>query len=424
MIWQHYRSKDRSRTRIKNKFNPIHEFMIHSRTIKRLASVTGVLATTVVFAQQATSQAKEESTILSNGVFLAMLSMIILLLFVIIGMSEVVKAGAAYQLKKKKDAADKSKIAATILFVFAAGALWAQDATTTTTAAAVSDEPFNYWRMGAITFYIMLSIIIFEILMIYMLFRTSMHLLDRDEMRARKKAEQKVSATEAFIEKMNASVAVEEEAAILMDHDYDGIRELDNNLPPWWKYGFYVTIVFAVIYLFHFHIFKTGKLSGDEYLQQIKDGEAEVAEYKKTAADLVDEKTVTLLTDPASLNSGKIIFEQNCKACHGPEGQGMTGSGPNFTDDYWLHGGSVQDVFKSIKYGWPDKGMREWGSEIKAKNIQELASYIKSLRGTNPPNQQPKQGELYIEEGAKPQTDSAAAADSVPPKPITDSLKK
>lgn len=404
-----------------NKFNPIHEFMIHSRTIKRLASITGVLATTVVFAQQATSPAQEESSILSNGVFLAMLSMIILLLFIIIGMAEVVKAGAAYQLRKKKQAADKTKVAATLLFIFAASALWAQDGAAKAAAAA---EPFTYWRMGGITFYIMLSVIIIELLIIYMLFRTGMRLLDRDEMRAMKKAEIGMGATEAFIEKMNASVSIEQEAAIMFDHDYDGIRELDNNLPPWWKYGFYVTIVFAVIYLGHFHIFKTGKLSGDEYAQEIKDGDAQVAEYRKTAADLVDENTVTLLTDAASLSSGKTIFLANCKPCHGENGQGMQGSGPNFTDDYWIHGGSVKDVFKSIKYGWPDKGMREWGSEIKAKNIQELASYIKSLRGTNPPDQQPKQGELYLEEGAKPIADSAAGADSIPPKPAADSLKK
>ena len=414
--------KVKIRMQIINKFNPILEFMIHSRTIKRLASITGVLATTVVFAQQATSPAQEESSILSNGVFLAMLSMIILLLFIIIGMAEVVKAGAAYQLRKKKQESDKSKIAATLLFIFAGTALWAQDGATS--AAAAAAEPFTYWRMGGITFYIMLSVIIIELLIIYMLFRTGMRLLDRDEMRALKKAEQGMGATEAFIEKMNASVSIEQEAAIMFDHDYDGIKELDNNLPPWWKYGFYVTIVFAVIYLGHFHIFKTGKLSGAEYAQEIKDGDAQVAEYRKTAADLVDENSVTLLTDEASINSGKTIFLASCKPCHGELGQGMPGSGPNFTDDYWIHGGSVKDIFKSIKYGWPDKGMREWGSEIKAKNIQELASYIKSLRGTNPPDQQPKQGELYLEEGAKPIADSAAGADSIPPKPAADSLKK
>lgn len=406
---------------MKIKFNLKTEYMFNSTTFKRIATLAGVLAGTAVFAQQANAPAPAESSILSNGVFLVMLSMIILLLFVIIGMAEVVKAGAAYQLKKKKESGgDKTKIAATLLFLFAATSLWSQ---ATGKAALPPQEEFTYWRMGAFPFYIMLTVITFEVIVIYMLYRSAMHLLDRDERRIRAAAEKKVNAMPAFIEKMNASVAIEQEEAIMFDHDYDGIRELDNNLPPWWKYGFYITIVFALIYLVHFHVFATGKSSHDEYVQEVKDGDAQVAEYKKTAAESVDENTVTLLTDAGSISSGKAIFIEKCKACHGPDGQGMPGSGPNFTDDYWLHGGGVADIFKSIKYGWTEKGMREWGSEIKPKNIQELVSFIKSIRGTNPPDAQPPQGELYKEEGAKQQADSAGGSDSVPPEK-TDSLKK
>lgn len=395
--------------------------MISSRTGKILSTITGLFAATSLFAQDAAPQ--DEKTILTNGVFLVMLSTVVLLFFVIIAMAEVVKAGAALQVKKKKgdtsgpnkqggnDSHEESghggamKISATILFLLAAGTLFAQQETT-----AADPGTFSYWRMGAQLFYLMLTIIGFELIIIYMLYRSGMHLLDRAELRVKRQRAKAISNEPSLMEKLNASVAVEHEEAILMDHDYDGIRELDNNLPPWWKYGFYVTIVVAVVYLFHFHVLHTGKSSLEEYNQQIKDGEEQVAEYRKTAANLVDETNVTLLTDAASLNAGAAVFEK-CKACHGEKGEGKIG--PNFTDDYWLHGGSINDVFKSIKYGWTSRGMREWGSELKPIEIQEVASYIKSLRGTNPPNAKEPQGELYTEAGAKPATDSAGSSDSI-----------
>jgi cytochrome c oxidase cbb3-type subunit III len=253
-----------------------------------------------------------------------------------------------------------------------------------------------------------------------------MALLDRDEMRVKlygaKKAEGILESK--LMKSLTDAVPVEEEAAVMMDHDYDGIRELDNNLPPWWKYGFYLTIVVAIVYLFNFHVLHTGKLSLEEYSQEMKDGDAAVAEYQKTAVDLVDEKTVKLLTDATSLTAGKAIFKQNCVVCHGEFGEGKEGLGPNFTDDYWLHGGSVNDVFRSVKYGWTEKGMKSWQQDLKPSEIQLVVSYVKSLRGTNPPNPKEKQGELYIENGAKPLGDSAASGNDSLPKPANDSVKK
>lgn len=392
--------------------------MSTSKTGKFL-TIAAALASTALAAQQA-APVQEQQTLFSNGVFDVMLAMIVLLLFVIIGMAEVVKAGAALQVKKQKDNKDKAKIVSVVAFLLLAGTMYGQQSAPAA-APAAAPLPFDYWGMGGINFYIMLSVILIEILIIYMLYRTGMHLLDRDERRAKARAA-RPSAMPAFVEKLNASVSVEEEHAIMLDHNYDGIQELDNNLPPWWKYGFYVTIIFAVIYLFHFHVMHTGKSSLEEYQAQLKEGEEQKAEYRKTAANLVDETNVTLLTDETSIAAGKAIFMTNCKACHGDNGEGKIG--PNFTDDYWLHGGNIQSIFKSIKYGWTDKGMREWGSELKPVEMQQVASYIKSLRGTNPPNAKEKQGELYIEDGAKPLADSAPAADSTKSAPAADSAKK
>jgi cytochrome c oxidase cbb3-type subunit 3 len=173
-------------------------------------------------------------------------------------------------------------------------------------------------------------------------------------------------------------------------HDYDGIRELDNKLPPWWLYGFYGTILFACVYLWRYHVSHTAPLSGEEYAISVQKADAAKAEYLKKTASLVDETTVKQLTGADELEAGQKIFESTCFACHGKAGEG--GVGPNLTDEYWLHGGSIQDVFKTIKYGWPDKGMKSWKDDFSPSQIAQLASYVRSLQGTHPANAKAPQG--------------------------------
>ncbi|QCR22207.1 c-type cytochrome [Pontibacter sp. SGAir0037] len=169
------------------------------------------------------------------------------------------------------------------------------------------------------------------------------------------------------------------------NHDFDGIQEYDNDLPPWWKYMFYVSIVFAIGYMLHFHVFKTGALMAQEY-------EMEMEEAALLAAKNADAVTnYELLTEAAALESGKAIFAQNCAACHGTEGQGTVG--PNLTDAYWLHGGDVNDIFKTVKFGVPAKGMVPWQGKLTKDQILEVSSYILSLQGSNPANAKEPQGE-------------------------------
>jgi cytochrome c oxidase cbb3-type subunit 3 len=170
---------------------------------------------------------------------------------------------------------------------------------------------------------------------------------------------------------------------------------LDNDLPPWWRYGFYLTIIVAVVYLFNYHVFHTGKLQLEEYQDQLTVAKLEMEDYMKKASNLVDENNVTVLTDETSLTEGKSIFMDNCMACHGRSGEG--GVGPNLTDDYWIHKGGIKDIFKTIKYGWPEKGMKSWQQDLSAKQIHQISCYILSLKGTHPANAKEKQGELYIE---------------------------
>jgi cytochrome c oxidase cbb3-type subunit 3 len=184
------------------------------------------------------------------------------------------------------------------------------------------------------------------------------------------------------------AVPIEREHEIMLDHNYDGIIELDNNLPTWWLYLFYATVVFAVVYFSYFTVMEYGDNQIEEYQQEM----VAAAEEMKLNASKVDENSATMLTDAAALKEGEVIFVENCAACHGKIGEG--GVGPNVTDDYWLHGGDIKSVFKTIKFGVTEKGMIAWQSQISPVQIQQVASYILSLKGTNPPNAKAPQGEL------------------------------
>jgi cytochrome c oxidase cbb3-type subunit 3 len=205
--------------------------------------------------------------------------------------------------------------------------------------------------------------------------------------------EKQVDTISQITSSLTDAVPIERESEILMDHDYDGIRELDNNLPPWWKYGFYLTIVFAFIYLIHFHLVGSGDLQLAEYSKEMARAEVEKAAFQASQANLVDESNLTVLTEDARIAAGKKVFMDNCKICHGEFGEGMVG--PNFTDKYWKHGGSIANIYNTIKVGVPDKGMISWASQLTPGQIHEVASYILTLQGTNPPNPKAPEGDLW-----------------------------
>lgn len=191
-------------------------------------------------------------------------------------------------------------------------------------------------------------------------------------------------------QRINRFKSKEEEVTLDLGHDYDGIRELDNRLPPWWLYGFYCSILFACVYMWRYHVSHSAPLSAEEYTIAVQKAELQKTAYLKKAANLVDESTVKVLTGEGDLAAGRKVFESTCFACHGKAGEG--GVGPNLTDEYWLHGGSIQDVFKSIKYGWADKGMKSWKDDFSPSQIAQIASYVLSLQGTHPENAKAPQG--------------------------------
>lgn len=174
---------------------------------------------------------------------------------------------------------------------------------------------------------------------------------------------------------------------LLLDHDADGIKELDNNLPRWWVWLFYICIVIAFVYMGYFHVLKMGPLQADEYLAEAKAGDA-----IKTAALARFEKDIASLKpaqDPTTLTNGLQTFQTLCAPCHRPDGGGLVG--PNLCDDYWIHGSSYVDTVKVIVNGVPEKGMLTWRGVLKPNEIQAVASYIYTLRGTKPVDPKPRE---------------------------------
>ncbi|MGB0849699.1 MAG: c-type cytochrome [Bacteroidia bacterium] len=199
----------------------------------------------------------------------------------------------------------------------------------------------------------------------------------------------------------------------MIDEPHDGIYELDNPPPPWFMFLFYGCIVFAVFYVGRFMFTDYGYTQEDEYIAEMKASEKKQSDNVDEEALQIDENSVVALTESAALSSGKKIYNQNCKVCHGDGGKGMMGSGPNLTDEYWKHGGGVQNVFKSIKYGIIEKGMMAWKDNLSPQKMQEVTSYILSLQGTNPEGAKEPEGEKWVptdaSEDAPAETETPAA---------------
>lgn len=209
----------------------------------------------------------------------------------------------------------------------------------------------------------------------------------------------------ALYKKIVGTKPIEQEGEIILDHNYDGIKELDNNLPPWWLYGFYATILFGVIYMVRYHIIGADDQFA-EYETQYAEANKAIEEYKKTAKNLVDFNTVTLLTEAADLNAGKKIFNEKCVACHKADGGG--GIGPNLTDEYWILGGGIKNVFRTITEGGrAGKGMVSWKKEgLKPLEIAQVASYVLQFQGTTPAEPKAPEGEIWTEDTKTPKQDT------------------
>ena len=316
------------------------------------------------------------------------------LLFVIWGMGQVLVA-LSRQLLDKTSEASKGAVLSVLVIL----SLLSENAQAQTVAAdAAANVIPNYGGISANTFYVLLSIITTEIFAILFLFfsirRIFVELLPEKSAAAVKKS--KLAALWVRLDKklFTKAIPIEQEADALLDHNYDGIQELDNALPPWWKYGFIITIGFAFVYLLNFHVLGNFKNPTEEYAVEMENAKIAKEAYEANNKDKIDE-TMVPMADAAGMKIGKDDYIANCIACHGSKGEG--GAGPNLTDDYWIHKGSLNDIYHTLKVGYADKGMQSWAIKFSPKEMSEIASYVKMLKGTNPPGAKAPQGDLYDE---------------------------
>ncbi len=355
----------------------------------------------------AMAQPKPPST-MSNPLAQALVVIMVLLALAIAILANVVNNAAALfreKMRSEKASGVKETAAAIItllMFITPLGAL-AQEA-----AGAAAPETIN--GLSKMTFYLMIGVIAVEIIILVGLVYQLRFLMGLEKERVYAAAAEAETAKPktSWWWKLNKSADLSQEQDIDLSHDYDGISELDNKLPPWWTVAFGITILFSIVYLYRYHVSESAPLQIEELEIALKKGEAEKAAYLAKSSGNVDENTVVML-DAGGIASGKTLFQANCIACHGNAGEGNA-VGPNLTDDYWLHGGAINDVFKTIKYGVTEKGMRSWKDDLSPLQMAQLASYIKSLKGSNPPNAKEPQGNKYEEGGAAPADSTAAPA--------------
>lgn len=370
------------------------------KNIQKIVATILVLFATQIncFGADTPVQSPAEPMISSQNIALYVLAaVIILFVFIIFVMSNAIKiAGKSYsdKLKQERSEANK-KLPLVIILSLLSSSLFAQ-----ASEAAPKVNPFENLDL-----YILGTVVFLLFIVVLVLVRTLFILMGikKTEEAAALNPDGSPSKVRTWFQKFNETVPIEDEASLDMSHDYDGIRELDNKIPSWWTWAFFTFVLFGVVYLYRMFISETLPDQFTELAKANEIAEVQKAAYLKKGANNVDETNVVMLSD-AEIGEGAALYAKNCIACHGDKGQG--GVGPNLTDEYWIHKGGIKDIFYSIKYGWQEKGMKPWKEDFSPSQIAQLASFVRKLKGTNPPAPKEKQGELYTEEAAALTTDS------------------
>jgi len=311
--------------------------------------------------------------------------------------------------REKKSSAVKKITVLSMLVMFIFSPVWAQESGISKT---FWDDPFN---SPMLPFYVVTTLVFIATILVIVVAAYMLKIFNIMIHQAREERSQRLGVPyvaeqtwwDKLSQKLNASVPVAQEKDIDLGHNFDGIRELDNHLPPWWKWMFVGTVIWGVIYLFVYHLSNSLPLSEREYENELADAAEQVRILRASQpAAIIDENSLTFTRDQGIISKGKVIFTGNCVACHRADGGGNT-IGPNLTDNYWLHGGEIKNVFGTIKSGVVEKGMPAWGKAMSPQDVRDVTFYVMSLQGSNPKEGKAPQGNLFVP------AETPAAADSL-----------
>ena len=373
----------------------------HKINLKLTLLMALFLPSIIVFGQGANAaNAKPEPL---NMVATIIVVIAVVLALVIWGLGNILTTLSQEVMKKNKN---KSGITVLLIGLLSTSFL-SLNAQETVIAKEVVSAP-NYGGLDATSFWILVFVIFIEVVAILFL------LFNIKRMQS-ELSNDIVQLTDFNLsdwwEKINnkyftRAVPVEREKDILIDHDYDGIQELDNALPPWWKYGFYITIIVSVFYMFYFHLGGPGKNPTQEYELEMEKAEFAIAKHNAASPNKIDENNIVMPSE-AGIATGEKIYHTSCWPCHGKAGEGTVG--PNLTDKFWIHKGTLNAIYLSIKHGYPDKGMPAWEKNYSPEEISDLVGYIKSIAGTNPPGAKLPEGEVYLDDAPDAVSDTTSA---------------
>ena len=282
-------------------------------------------------------------------------------------------------------------------------------------AQSAAEASTSIWDDPMLTFYVVVGFIFMLAILVLLVAVYMLRVLNyMNQQAAQERAERlgipyvpEPTFWEKLWQQSNDFVPVEKEASITLDHNYDGIKELDNHLPPWWTGLFLGTIAFAIVYLLFYHVFNTLPSQQAEYDTEVAIAQEQLKKLQAAnPVAAIDETNVEATTDALALAEGKQIFLNTCASCHRKDGGGDIG--PNLTDDYWKHGGTVKDIFKTVRHGVQGTNMIAWEGVISPEKMKNVSSYVLTLRGTNPANPKKPEGDLV-----KPETKPEVKADTV-----------
>lgn len=383
---------------------------LNKYTLKISAVFTLVFSVVGAFAQDAAKAVAPPTPpgsgfVVDINTVLAIVAILLLVVVAVLGITlkssmELYKHKADQEKDQKKDSNLAKVITMIVGFIFFSGFSVSAQA-----ADAAKDAVFGNSNLLR---YLLIFIIFMELVAIFAIIKWIRFFTGIEELQTSKGHKGIMGLSFGnWWRKFNKIKPIKDEAEIDMGHSYDGIRELDNVLPPWFTWSFIGTIIFGLVYLWRFHA--SANPAPDQYQEyehSVAQAKIKLDAYLASKGDAVDETNVVMLGG-ADIDAGKKLYTASCVACHGANGEG--GVGPNLTDDFWLHGGTIGDVFKTIKLGVVEKGMQSWKDVFSATQIAQLSSYIKSIHGTNPPNAKAPQGDAFKEDAG---ATAAAAGDS------------